>query len=99
MLSVEATSHNRGVFVVSYIRCYRASWTSSSTSRPTKSCRMRQRIIPFGIFFQARSWLDYAKRASSPSAIHYAAFELRYGIEYLLLSCWYWQANQDRKSV
>jgi hypothetical protein len=35
-------------------------------------------------FFQARSWLDYATRESAPSAIHYAAFELRYGIEYLL---------------
>ena len=35
-------------------------------------------------FFQARSWVDYAKRSQSPSAIHYAAFELRYGIEYLL---------------
>ena len=35
-------------------------------------------------FFHARSWVDYTKRASSPSAIHYAAFELRYGIEYLL---------------
>ena len=34
--------------------------------------------------FQAISWLDYAKREQSPSAIHYAAFELRYGIEYLL---------------
>ena len=35
-------------------------------------------------FFQARSWLDYATRENAPSAIHYAAFELRYGIEYLL---------------
>jgi hypothetical protein len=35
-------------------------------------------------FFQARSWLDYATREDAPSAIHYAAFELRYGIEYLL---------------
>jgi hypothetical protein len=35
-------------------------------------------------FFQARSWLDYAKRSQLPSAIHYAAFEMRYGIEYLL---------------
>src|SRR5579862_4936955 len=35
-------------------------------------------------FFQARSWIDLAKRSSLPSAIHYAAFELRYGIEYLL---------------
>jgi hypothetical protein len=35
-------------------------------------------------FFQARSWLDYAKRSQIPSTIHYAAFELRYGIEYLL---------------
>ena len=35
-------------------------------------------------FFQARSWLDYAQRTQAPSAIHYAAFELRYGIEYLL---------------
>ena len=35
-------------------------------------------------FFQARSWLDYATRENAPSAIHYAAFELRYGLEYLL---------------
>jgi hypothetical protein len=35
-------------------------------------------------FFQAVSWLDYAKRTQRPSALHYAAFELRYGIEYLL---------------
>ena len=35
-------------------------------------------------FFQAISWLDYAKRENSPSAIQLAAFELRYGIEYLL---------------
>jgi hypothetical protein len=35
-------------------------------------------------FFQARSWLDYATREDAPSAIHYAAFELRYGIEHLL---------------
>ena len=35
-------------------------------------------------FFQALSWLDNAKRSQVPSAIHYAAFELRYGIEYLL---------------
>lgn len=35
-------------------------------------------------FFQSRSWLDYAKRERRPSAIHYAAFELRYGVEYLL---------------
>jgi hypothetical protein len=34
--------------------------------------------------FQARSWLDYATRENAPSAIHYAALELRYGIEYLL---------------
>jgi hypothetical protein len=32
-------------------------------------------------FFQALSWLDYAKRSQAPSAIHYAAFELRYGVE------------------
>ena len=35
-------------------------------------------------FFQALSWLDYATRENAPSAIHYAAFELRYGIEHLL---------------
>src|SRR6266404_5072041 len=35
-------------------------------------------------FFQARSWLDYAMRGNAPSAIHYCAFELRYGLEYLL---------------
>jgi hypothetical protein len=35
-------------------------------------------------FFQARSWLDLAKRTENPSAIQYAAFELRYGTEYLL---------------
>jgi hypothetical protein len=35
-------------------------------------------------FFQASSWIDYAKRSQTPSAIHYTAFELRYGIEYLL---------------
>lgn len=35
-------------------------------------------------FLQARSWLDYAKRTDSPGAIHYTAFEIRYGIEELL---------------
>jgi hypothetical protein len=35
-------------------------------------------------FFQAVSWLDLAKRTQKPSLLHYAAFELRYGIEYLL---------------
>jgi hypothetical protein len=35
-------------------------------------------------FFQARSWLDYATRENAPSAIHYAALELRYGVEYLV---------------
>ena len=35
-------------------------------------------------FFQAMSWLDLAKRTQRPAALHYAAFELRYGIEYLL---------------
>jgi hypothetical protein len=35
-------------------------------------------------FFQSRSWLDYATSEHAPSAIHYAAFELRYGIEYLV---------------
>ena len=35
-------------------------------------------------FFQAWSWLDYATRENAPSAIHYAALELRYGLEFLL---------------
>lgn len=35
-------------------------------------------------FFQAKSWLDYGKRHQSFSSVHYAAIELRYGIEYLL---------------
>jgi hypothetical protein len=35
-------------------------------------------------FFQALSWLDYATRENAPSAIQYAALELRYGVEYLL---------------
>ena len=35
-------------------------------------------------FFQARAWLDYATRENAPSAILYAALELRYGLEYLL---------------
>ena len=35
-------------------------------------------------FFQCKSWLDYALRTQHPSAIHFAAFELRYGVEYLL---------------
>ena len=35
-------------------------------------------------FFQARSWLDLAKRTQNASALQYAAFELRYGLEYLL---------------
>jgi len=35
-------------------------------------------------FFQAMSWLDLAKRTQNPSLLHYSAFELRYGIEYLL---------------
>jgi hypothetical protein len=29
-------------------------------------------------FFQAVSWADLAKRTQKPSALHYAAFELRY---------------------
>ena len=35
-------------------------------------------------FFQAVSWLDFAKRTQRPAALHYAALELRLGIEYLL---------------
>lgn len=35
-------------------------------------------------FAQAASWLDYLLRTQKVSAIHYAAIELRYGIEYLL---------------
>lgn len=35
-------------------------------------------------FFQSKSWLDLAKRTMLPGPIHYAALELRYGIEYLL---------------
>ena len=35
-------------------------------------------------FFQAVSWLDLAKRTQRAVALHYAAFHLRYGIEYLL---------------
>jgi hypothetical protein len=35
-------------------------------------------------FFQAVSWIDFAKRSHNIPALHYAAFELRYGIEYLL---------------
>jgi hypothetical protein len=35
-------------------------------------------------FFQAMSWLDLAKRTQKPAALHYAAFDLRYGVEYLL---------------
>ena len=35
-------------------------------------------------FFQAVSWIDLAKRTQRPSALHYAAIDLRYGIEYLL---------------
>ena len=35
-------------------------------------------------FFQAISWLDFAKRTQRATALHYAAFHLRYGIEYLL---------------
>lgn len=35
-------------------------------------------------FFQASSWLDLAKRTTYVGPLHYAAFELRYGIEYLL---------------
>jgi hypothetical protein len=35
-------------------------------------------------FFQCKSWLDLAKRTQHPSLIHFAAFDLRYGIEYLL---------------
>lgn len=33
--------------------------------------------------WQALSWLDYAKRQSSTTAVQYAALELRQGIEYL----------------
>jgi hypothetical protein len=35
-------------------------------------------------FFQAVSWLDFAKRTQRVPALHYAALDLRYGIEYLL---------------
>lgn len=35
-------------------------------------------------FAQSASWLDYLLRTQMPSAVHYAAIELRYGIEYLL---------------
>ena len=35
-------------------------------------------------FLQARRLLDYAKRTNSPGALHYSAFEIRYGIEELL---------------
>ena len=35
-------------------------------------------------FFQAVSWLDFAKRTRRPAALHYAALDLRYGLEYLL---------------
>jgi len=31
-------------------------------------------------FYQARSWLDLARRTDNPSAIQYAALELRYGL-------------------
>jgi hypothetical protein len=34
-------------------------------------------------FVQARSWIDYAKREGTPGPIHYAALDLRYGVEYL----------------
>ena len=33
---------------------------------------------------QAKSWLDLTKREQLPGTLHYAAIELRYGIEYLL---------------
>ena len=49
----------------------------------TRFLQILRSIIPLGIFFKL-SWLDYATRENAPSAIHYAAFELRYGIEYLL---------------
>ncbi len=35
-------------------------------------------------FFQSKSWLDLATRTLHPSALHYSAFELRYGLEYLI---------------
>src|SRR5210317_899583 len=35
-------------------------------------------------FLQAKSWIDLAKRDQLPTILHYAAIELRYGIEYLL---------------
>ncbi len=35
-------------------------------------------------FLQSKSWLDLAKRTMSVGPLHYSAFELRYGIEYLL---------------
>lgn len=35
-------------------------------------------------FGQAASWIDYLLRTMKPSAVHYAAIQLRYGIEYLL---------------
>ena len=35
-------------------------------------------------FLQAKSWIDFTKREQLPATLHYAAIELRYGIEYLL---------------
>jgi hypothetical protein len=56
-------------------------WTGKSPNEILTNCRLDHSSWHF---FQARSWLDYATRKDAPSAIHYAAFELRYGIEYLL---------------
>ena len=44
--------------------------------------------------FQARSWIDFAKRSQIPSALQYAAFELRYGLEYVLFELLV-MANED----
>lgn len=35
-------------------------------------------------FHQAMAWIDLAKRSMKVGPLHYAAFEIRYGIEYLL---------------
>lgn len=46
--------------------------------------RRRYDTIHSTHIFKAVAWLDLAKREKDPDAIHHAAFQIRYGVEYLL---------------
>ena len=46
-------------------------------------------------FWQALSWLDYAKRKTNISALQYAALELRQGIEHLWFDTNVWVSRSN----